>query len=315
MKKVLFNILFLLIFNFVQGQSNPTLELAKSLDNSEVEITDLTDFVSQNISEKREIAKFYYYWISLNIEYDFEKRAKNRANRLTGEETTGSSNAILVFKEKKAICSGFASLFKLFMDLSKIECTIVSGHVKSLENLTLELESDDNYRHAWNSIKISDSWILVDTTWAQQFEEDISDYYFDTKPKRLILSHYPLEDKWQLMSDHISIDNFNQQPYVHSFYFDTGFGELPKLTNDKEYYYIEFPINPSNNWLTKLTYSSEDIENESIFPEYEKKENSNVFKFKKKGLPKNSILNVVVTYFDWDKQTKAEYNDIIKYQL
>jgi len=289
--------------------------MAKSLGGTDVEISDLTEFVSENISEKREVAKFYYYWISLNIEYDFEKKAKNRAARLNGEEITDSVDPISIFKEKKAICLGFASLFKLFMDLSKIESEIVSGHVKSLENLTLELELDDNYRHAWNTIMINDAWVLVDTTWAQQFEEEISDYYFDTKPKRLILSHYPEEGRWQLMFEPISIANFNEQPYVHSFYFDTGFEDLPKLTNDNEYYYIEFPKNASNNWHTKLTYSSGGIENESISPEYQKKENSNVFKFKKKGLPKNSTLNVVVTYFDWDKQTRTEYNDIIKYQL
>ena len=91
--------------------------------------------------------------------------------------------------------------------------------------------------------------------------------------------------------------------------------KLPELTEDKDYYYIEFPKIASNNWLTKLTYDSDKKINESIFPEYEEKENSNLFKFKKNGIPKKAILNVVVTYFDWDKQTKSEYNNIIKYQL
>lgn len=117
------------------------------------------------------------------------------------------------------------------------------------------------------------------------------------------------------MEKPIEIKEFNTQPYVHSLYFDTGFGELPELTEDMVYYYIEFPKTDSKNWLTKLTYDSETKINESIFPEYEKKENSNLFKFKKNEIPKKAILNVVVTYFDWEKQTKSEYNNIIKYQL
>ncbi|MCF6307678.1 MAG: hypothetical protein L3J09_06965 [Flavobacteriaceae bacterium] len=285
------------------------------MSNTEVGISDLTDFVTNNISDKEEIAKFYYYWINLNITYDFEKRDKWRTEIATDEEINGSENPILVFEEKKAVCIGFSSLYKMFMDSSDIDCVIITGHVKTIENLTLELELDDNYRHAWNTIKINNFWLLVDTTWSQQFEESISDFYFNTSPKRLILSHYPEENKWQLMENPITIKEFNKQPYVHSFYFDTGFGELPQLTKDEEYYYIEFPKIESNNWLTKLTYDSENKINESIFPEYVEKDNSNLFKFKKNGIPKNAILNVVVTYFDWEKQTKSEYNNIIKYQL
>jgi len=314
MKRILLNILFLLIFSVGNAQSNSTLELAKSMSNSTIEISDLNDFVELNISEEKEIAKFFYYWISLNIEYDHET-ADKKESETTQEEIIESENPIIAFNNRKAVCIGYSNLYKLFMDNFEIDCQIVTGYAKTLDNLTLEIELDGEFRHAWNVIKLDSSWILIDTTWAKQFEEDISDYYFDTKPERLILSHYPEESKWQLLEKEVSIENFNKQPYVHSFYFDTGFGELPKLTNDNEYYYIEFPKNASNNWLTKLTYTSAKTENESIFPDYEEREESNVFRFRKSDIPPKSVLNVVVTYFDWEKSTKAEYNDIIKYNL
>lgn len=285
------------------------------MSNAKVEINDLTDFVTKNISDKEQIAKFYYYWINLNIAYDFEKRDKWRIESATDDEINDAENPILFFEEKKGVCIGYSSLYKMFMDSSNIDCTIITGYVKTLENLTLELELDDNYRHAWNAIKIDNSWLLVDTTWAQQFEESVSDFYFNTSPERLILSHYPEDNKWQLMENSITINEFNEQPYVNSFYFDIGYGNLPKLSNDEEYYYIEFPKNLNKNWLTKLTYDYKNKINESIFPKYEQNENSDIFKFKKDKLPEHSVLNVVVTYFDWEKQTKSEYNDIIKYQL
>ncbi|KIX20213.1 hypothetical protein SY27_13805 [Flavobacterium sp. 316] len=289
--------------------------MAKSMSNPKVEIKDLTDFVTKNILDKKQIAKFYYYWINLNIDYDFEKRDKWRTENSTDKEINDSENPLLVFEEKKAVCIGYSNLYKMFLDSSKIECVIIIGYVKTLENLSLEPELDDNYRHAWNALKIENSWLLVDTTWAHQFEESISDFYFDTSPEKLILSHYPEDNEWQLLDNLISIEEFNSQPYVHSLYFDTGFRQLPVLTEDDVYYYIEFPKIASNNWLTKLTYDSENKINESVIPEYEEKENSNLFKFKKNGIPKNAVLNVVVTYFDWEKQTKSEYNNIIKYQL
>lgn len=315
MNKILIKILFLLIFSISHSQTNPTLEMAKSMSKVNIEIKDLTDFVTKNISDKEQIAKFYYYWINLNIQYDFEKRDKWRKENATFDEINDSENPLLVYEEKKGVCSGYSSLYKMFMNLSNIDCVIISGYAKTLDNLILDPGLDDNYRHAWNAVKIDNYWLLVDTTWAQQFEESISDFYFNTSPERLILSHYPEDEKWQLMENPITISDFNEQPYVDSLYFDTGFGYLPILSNDKEYIYIEFPKNSSKNWLTKLTYDYKDKINESIFPEYEQKDNSDIFKFKREKLPEHSVLNVVLAYFDWEKQTKSEYNDIIKYKF
>jgi|GEM_PF-1319408 len=315
MKKTAINILFLLILNISNGQTNPTLEMAKSITNKKLDISDLTNFVTNNISNKEEIAKFYYYWINLNITYDFKKRDRWRNEDATVDEINATENPLIVFQEKKAVCIGYSNLFKMFMDSSGIECVIITGHVKARENLTLEPELDSNYLHAWNAVKINNSWLLIDTTWSQQFEKSISDFYFNTLPERLILSHYPEDDAWQLMENPITLKEFNEKPYVDSLYFDTGFGELPKFTKDEDYYYIEFPKIANNNWLTKLTYDSENKINESIFPEYEDKDNSKLFKFKKNQVPKNAILNVVISHFDWDKQNKTEYNDIIKYKL
>jgi len=315
MKKISLIILSLLIFTISYGQTNTTLEMAKSMSRKNIEISDIIDFVGNNITEKTEKAKFYYYWINLNIEYDFEKRDNWRIKNVTDDEIDDSENPLIVFKEKKGVCIGYSSLYKMFMDSSEIDCVIITGHVKTLENLTLEPELDDNYRHAWNAIQIDNSWLLVDITWSQQFKENISDFYFNTLPERLILSHYPEDDKWQLIENSMSIEEFNKQPYVNSLYFDTGFNKVPQLTKDEQYYYIEFPKIASNNWLTKLTYSIENKINQSIFPEYEEKDNLKIFKFKKNEIPKNAILNVVLTDFDWDKQTKSEYEDVIKFQL
>jgi len=315
MKKNAINILFLLILNISNGQTNPTLEMAKSITNKKLDISDLTNFVTNNISNKEEIAKFYYYWINLNITYDFEKRDRWRNENATVDDINASENPLIVFQEKKAVCIGYSNLFKMFMDSSGVDCVIITGHVKALENLTLEPELDFHYKHAWNAVKVNNSWLLVDTTWSQQFEESISDFYFNTLPERLILSHYPDDDEWQLMKNPITLKEFNEKPYVDSFYFYTGFEELPKFTKDEDYYYIEFPKIANNNWLTKLTYDSENNINESVFPEYEEKDNSKLFKLKKDKIPKNAILNVVISHFDWEKQSKTEYNDIIKYKL
>ena len=57
--------------------------------------------------------------------------------------------------DQRAICLGYATTFKLFMDMLDIECIIVKGSANS-----------DYANHAWNLVKLEDgNWYAVDVTW------------------------------------------------------------------------------------------------------------------------------------------------------
>ena len=58
---------------------------------------------------------------------------------------------------KKAVCEGYARTYKLILDELQIPCIIVCGVAK---NAAGETES-----HAWNYVKIDNSWYAVDVTW------------------------------------------------------------------------------------------------------------------------------------------------------
>lgn len=58
---------------------------------------------------------------------------------------------------KKAVCEGYARTYKLILDELQIPCIIVCGVAK---NAAGETES-----HAWNYVKINNSWYAVDVTW------------------------------------------------------------------------------------------------------------------------------------------------------
>lgn len=55
-----------------------------------------------------------------------------------------------------AVCEGYARAFKALMDTQNIPCTEVVGNVYS--------ESGSLEPHAWNYVKLSEKWYLVDTT-------------------------------------------------------------------------------------------------------------------------------------------------------
>ena len=78
-------------------------------------------------------------------------------------------------------------------------------------------------QHSWNAAYVDGTWRLYDCTWAaqrlamgarkglpktseaitQQYETDM--FYYQADPSKLITTHYPFEDDWQLIDPPISI--------------------------------------------------------------------------------------------------------------
>lgn len=277
-------------------------------ENSGMDLTisNLENYVSKNIKEKEQIAEFFYYWIGLNIKYNREILEKNK----TKYEIENLSNPSVVFNERKGTCIGYSVLYEYFMDKFNIENEIVLGYAKDEKNLTVEPDLDWDFYHSWNAVKINGDWQLVDATWLSETENTQLGYYFNIEPKKLILDHYPIDDKWQLLEKPLSLEQFNSQPYVNSFYFQTGFPEIPNLRSDESYYYLDFKENPNGNWLVKLTYSFENSDYESVEPEYIKNENGFTYKFGKDRIPKGSIIKMDLTDFNQKNQTMVVYENV-----
>src|SRR5690606_6179033 len=148
---------------------------------------------------------FFYYWIGSNIEYDQQTLQKLINGTMTNQEFTRSQNEYEVFENKKGVCAGYANLFKWFMDEVDIETAIISGHIRDERNHYVELFKDDNFRQAWNAIKLNNECILVDSTWGTSNENTTSEFYFDMKPEWAIITHYPEDSKWQLLEKPLTL--------------------------------------------------------------------------------------------------------------
>ena len=108
----------------------------------------------------------------------------------------------------------------------------------AFEMMTGKIDSSlERYHSAWNAVYINSKWILVDTYWmikgerkayrsvssVRQMEKvlaqsekqklkrtngSIDKKYFNAKPKEMIKTHFPYDEKWQLLSHPISLSNF-----------------------------------------------------------------------------------------------------------
>lgn len=109
---------------------------------SEIIKTSMTD------EEKEEAI---YNWLTNNVSYDREAYSEiieDGFKATNGNKNTNDAYGIL--KDRKGTCSGYADVFKLLGDFAGLEVKTVTGYL------------DGNILHAWNLIKMKDSWYQTD---------------------------------------------------------------------------------------------------------------------------------------------------------
>lgn len=311
--KNLFPILFFLLsINMVSSQNDSVKLLVKQTDSLNLEIWELTKFAKQNLESDIEIARFFYYWIGANIKYDYEFLKKMNVNFGPSfhNEFVNKQNPMNVYNNKKGVCAGYANLYKWFMEQYHIEVNNITGHIRDERNHYIELKKDDSFRHAWNAIKIDDKWLLVDTTWGTSYNPAQSEFYFNIKPELAINTHYPENDKWQLLEKPLTLEEFNNSKFVKPIWFFVGFSDVPKLKADKDYFYLVFTTNPEKKWLIELKISSDNhsfkkIEDTITFEQ----DGLTYIRFDKKDIPKKAFYKINLKQFDY-----PIYFDVINFK-
>lgn len=118
-----------------------------ALSDDEKETLDMADAVLKEIitddMSDYEKEKAVYEWMCTNISDDSDTLvAVPDANSLnTVDRPYG------VLKNRTAVCVGYATTFRLFMNMLDIECMVVH---------------DDYLSHSWNLVHIGDGWYFVD---------------------------------------------------------------------------------------------------------------------------------------------------------
>jgi transglutaminase/protease-like cytokinesis protein 3 len=141
-----------------------------------------------------------------------------------------------------------------------IKATVIDGNAKnSIYDIGVIARNTD---HAWNAIYFNEQWNLIDATWSTGNEDDKPNYfdfddsYYCIAPEKIIMSHFPKNPKWQLLTKKISKKQFYTRPLIYAKYINlnlsldpttrgttrvksTGFVELKFdiIDTTKVYYY------------------------------------------------------------------------------
>ena len=314
MKNRLLITLLVLFTNYISSQNEEIKLLVDKTEKLNLDMWELSEFAEKNLKTENELARFFYYWIGKNIEYDSEFLRKMKVEKNIHKEYLKKQDEYRVYEDRKGVCAGYANLFSWFMQEADIQVENISGHIRDESNHYVELNSDDDFRHAWNAIKLNGKWILIDTTWGTSNEEAKSEFYFDIKPEHSIITHYPEKSEWQLLENPLTLEKFNNSKFIQPTWFFVGFSGIPKLMSDKDYYYFVFKSNPSPEWNVGLKFSSDNLNFNPIENITTINQDGNTYlKFSKEQMPE--LIYFKVNLLKTENNYWMRYDDVINFKI
>ncbi len=197
---------------------------------TEKSIKSVADYIASNESDPYLRVKAAHDYVISRVDYDLDVLTTSRRP---------AQDALTVFKTHKAVCEGYARLFKALNQAMGSEAVYVRGRVRRdlapidliPANLRLGTSRYDWTLHAWNAVKVNDSWQLVDPTWDDNKQNKYSADYLMISPEAMISSHLPDLASWQLLVKTISPKNFEKAPILQPQFFSQNL----KLIFPQEY--------------------------------------------------------------------------------
>ncbi len=167
---------------------------------------EITEYLQQFALNDRELLMLLYYWVAHNVDYDVEKFL---------EGSMEYTDVFHTLETGLTMCQGYAELLCDFCDWLDMECEVIKGYVKGFGYTRGHLNSPN---HLWNAVKLDGQWELFDISWASghlepssgslRYVRALNEQYVFADPNILILTHFPLNQEWQLLDQPLSKSEF-----------------------------------------------------------------------------------------------------------
>lgn len=236
-----FILFFLLNFSFSMHAQNYVLvdSIVDTYPKNISTLDNLAEYIRKDFKGDDEKARAIFRWITTNISFDVELAKKMNYKSLIvfsyfsekekeiKEKKFKSDLVKETFLTRKTVCHGYSVLIEYLCGKLDLEAKIIIGTLKSDPSEIGVFPNEFNY--AWNVVKINDEWKFIDATLGAGsissntglFKFDYNDGYFFTDPERFFLNHYPLDEKWLLVSK--TKNDFAQAPFIFGNYFKYGY--------------------------------------------------------------------------------------------
>ncbi|XP_043998733.1 kyphoscoliosis peptidase [Gambusia affinis] len=192
------------------------------------DVKTIVQSITQGCRNELEQLRAIWVWLCNNIEYDVSGYLGHTEKLSSPEEVIAAG---------RGVCCGYSNLCTEMCREMGIECKEVPGHSKGIgyrQGHSLKNVKSD---HLWNAVRLGGEWFLLDACWGagrvdmqnESFVKRFDDFYFLTDPEEFIDSHFPDEEKWQLLDKPISIEEFEQRVFKTSAFFTMGLSLISPL--------------------------------------------------------------------------------------
>lgn len=157
----------------------------------------LAHSITVNSYSDSEKAYSIYRWIATHIAYDNYLMLNEGLQKkiYISEENVVQE----VLKRRKALCGGYAFLFRDLCRKVGVRAEVIHGFTKNPIGKVINSKTPN---HTWNAVWVDGKWKLLDITWAVGYgkKENPDDFWFDTPANDFIYTHYPEDPRWTLLS-------------------------------------------------------------------------------------------------------------------
>lgn len=175
--------------------------------------SNIVDETINKIEFKQDTIKSVFDWIANNIKYDVDKLNETKKvsnSKFKNEEAYKKYLLEKVIKRKKGVCEDYALLFDAIIKKLGYESYIVSGYTKTDKG-----KINRSIGHAWNAVKVNETWRLYDATWAAGYVKDEKKFvkrynpkWYDVDSKLMIKNHMPFDPIWQISITPMTYEEF-----------------------------------------------------------------------------------------------------------
>lgn len=193
----------------------------------------LAAYLIKGTSNDKEKARAIFTWVANNVNYDYDSVATGKWEQ----------RPEFVLQQRCTDCLGRSRLFESLAHSAGLEAVVIGGNGKSLEVSSTPGTKYETVTpsgvvydsHSWNAVKIDGKWQLIDVTWAGGGSKrngkieptgPIDPYYFLVPPSEMIYTHFPNEDKWQLLDKPKTKAEQERLPMLSNGFFKYGIGLL-----------------------------------------------------------------------------------------
>jgi len=190
--------------------------------HAEASIESLVDWLIKPASTDLEKTRLIFTWIATHVSYD-------DAGYNTGRYSDTSPEG--VFRNRVSVCQGYSELFTRMCSIAGLEAYTVKGYAKGISYREGQPISGTN--HAWNIVMADGRLRLFDATWAAGYGTAVrgrlvsvkrfDDFWFDVSPADFIFTHFPADERLQLLPVPITRQQFQRMPYASGLFFKIGF--------------------------------------------------------------------------------------------